>query len=156
MSEDRVSREYPRHPLVGVGAVVLRGDEVLLVKRGRPPRQGLWTFPGGLVELGERVFDAARRELAEETGVRAAAVDVVDVFEVVERDDAGRVRYHYVVLEVLMAYEGGTPRAGDDAAEVAWVPITALDDARVGSGVKEVVEKALIRLGRRAGPATRE
>ncbi len=150
MSMSGSSREYPRHPLVGVGAVVFRDNQVLLVRRARAPRQGLWTFPGGLVELGERVYEAARRELWEETGIMAEPVDVVDVFEVVEQDEEGRVRYHYVVLEILMTYVEGEPRAADDAEAVAWFSLRALDDPQVGPGVKEVVEKALLRLGRSA------
>jgi len=140
---------YPEHPLVGVGAVVIHEDRVLLVRRGHAPRKGLWAFPGGLVELGERVFDAARRELSEETGVQADPLDIVDLFEVIEQDEKGRIRYHYVVLEVLMTYRGGVPRAADDAADVRWVPLDALDAPGIGSGVKPIVQKALQRRTKR-------
>lgn len=150
MSGPEESRLYPSRPLVGVGAVVFRGDRVLLVKRGRAPRQGVWTFPGGLMEIGETVFQAAQRELQEETGITATPVDTVTVYEVIERDEEDRVRYHYVVLEVLLLYEGGSPRPGDDAEDVRWFPLDALDDPAVGPGVKEVVEKALALLRGRA------
>ncbi len=142
----REAREYPPYPRVGVGAVVIRGDEVLLVKRGQQPRQGLWTFPGGLVELGESIFDAARRELLEETGVEGEPVDVVDVYEVIERDREGRVHYHYVIPEVLLRYMGGEPHAADDAADVRWVPVNALDEVNVGPGVARVVQRAMARM----------
>ncbi len=143
--EERPDRMYPSRPLVGVGAVVLHNDHVLLVRRGRPPRRGMWTFPGGLVEVGETVFEAARRELREETGVDAAPIDVVDVYEVIDRDADGRVRYHFVIVEVLMQYRGGTPRPGDDAAAVAWVPLRDLATADVGPGVARVVARARAR-----------
>ncbi len=136
-------RRYPTYPRVGVGAVVLRDGKVLLVKRGQPPRQGLWTFPGGLVDLGESIFDAAQRELLEETGVVGEPVDVVDVFEIIDRDEEGRVRYHYVIAEVLLRYVRGEPRAGDDAADVRWVPVNALGAPEIGSGVERVVRRAL-------------
>ncbi len=140
-------RRYPMYPRVGVGAVVIRDHQVLLVLRGQPPRQGIWTFPGGLVDLGESIFDAARRELLEETGVVGEPVDVVDVYEVIERDEAGRVRYHYVIAEVLLRYVRGEPRAADDAADVRWVPVDALGGPEIGSGVERVVRRALKLLG---------
>ncbi len=136
-------RRYPGHPRVGVGAVVLRGDEVLLVQRGTPPRLGMWTFPGGLVELGERVFDAAQRELLEETGVRARPVDVVDVYEIIDRDEEGRVQYHYVIIEVLLVYEEGTPRPASDAAAVRWVSLDALESPEIGPAVARIVRRAI-------------
>ncbi len=142
-TQERSERVYPAHPLVGVGAVVVDGERVLLVRRTQPPRLHMWTFPGGLVELGETVFDAARRELEEETGIAAQPIDVIDVYEVIERDQAGRVRYQYVIVEVLFRYEGGEPVAGDDAGDVCWWPATALDAPDVGPGVKEIVAKAL-------------
>lgn len=153
MSGPEESRLYPSRPLVGVGAVVFRGDRVLLVKRGRAPRQGVWTFPGGLVEIGETIFQAAQRELREETGIIATPVDTVTVYEIIDRDEEERVRYHYIVLEVLLLYEGGAPRPGDDAEDVRWFPLDALDDPAVGPGVKEVVEKALALLRGRAPAA---
>ncbi len=152
MSEvERSDRVYPERPLVGVGAVVLRDGEVLLVQRGRAPRRGMWTFPGGLVELGESVYEAARRELREETGVDAIPLDVVDVYEVIERDEAGVVRYHFVIVEVVMRYRAGEPVAADDAADARWVPVDALEEAGVGPGVDRVVHKARAWLAHRAG-----
>lgn len=146
-AERRDSRMYPQRPLVGVGAVVLHQGHVLLVKRSRPPRLHMWTFPGGAVEIGETVFEAARRELEEETGIQAEPVNVVDVYEVIDRDEAGQVRYHYVIVEVLLRYEGGQPTARDDAEDARWWPIRALDAAEVGPGIKEIVEKALRQAG---------
>ncbi len=138
-----LGRDYPRQPLVGVGAVVLRGKEVLLVRRGTPPRQGIWTFPGGLVELGERLFDAAQRELWEETGLHAKPLDVVDVYEIIERDEEGRIRYHFVVVEILFLCQEGTPRAASDASAVRWVSVDALGSPGIGPGVAPIVRKAL-------------
>lgn len=115
-----MSREYPEHPLVGVGVVVLRGPELLLIRRGKPPRVGQWSLPGGLQELGETVFQCARREVREECGVEIAPLAVIDVVDAITPDDAGRARFHYTLIEVLADWRSGQPRAGGDALAVGW------------------------------------
>jgi len=130
--------------------VVLHKGRVLLVRRGRPPGRGVWAFPGGALDLGERVFIAAQRELREETGLRAEPVDVVDVYEYIERDAGGRVRYHYVIVEVLMRLHGTAhAHAADDAAAVRWFALDELTRADVSPGVLRVVQRA-VAFGRAA------
>jgi len=119
----RVDAPLPR---LGVGAVVVADGAVLLVRRGRPPAAGEWAIPGGRVHPGETLTEAAERELLEETGVRARAGEAVYQFEVVDRDEAGALRHHYVVIDLRAEYLGGEPRPGADAAEARWV---ALDEA---------------------------
>lgn len=139
-----MTREYPQAPLVGIGVVVLRRDEVLLIRRARPPRQGEWSLPGGLQQLGETVFDAAVREVREETAVLVRPLGLVDVVDLIERDDrpAGRVRWHYTLIDVAAAWTAGEPRAADDAADAAWVPVAAVA-ATVGWGeTVRIVEQA--------------
>lgn len=116
-----MTRSYPDHPLPGVLALLERDGRVLLVLRANPPDQGKWGFPGGLIELGETVAAAALRELREETGLIAEAGPVIDVFDVIDRDENGRVRYHFVLNAVRCRWRGGEAKAGDDAAAVAWV-----------------------------------
>jgi 8-oxo-dGTP diphosphatase len=122
-----MSREYPTHPLPGVLALVERDGRLLMVRRAKEPDRGKWGFPGGLVELGETVAEAALRELAEETGLIAAALGVVDVFEVISPDQQGRIRYHYVLNVVRCAASEGEPVAADDAEAAGWFTLGEIE-----------------------------
>ena len=123
-----VSRRYPGAPLVGVGVAIYNAQgQVILVQRGRPPRQGSWGLPGGLLDIGESLEAAAQREVQEELGLDVAVVGMVTTFESIHHDAAGKVEYHYVVLEYWARYQGGTPVAQDDAAAFAWVDADKLD-----------------------------
>jgi len=146
-----VSREYPDHPRVGVGAVVLDRGRVLLVKRGRPPAAGKWSLPGGLVELAETTAEAAQREVEEECGIRVRIVDVAGVVDRVIRDDAGRVRYHWVLVDYLAVPESDTITAGSDAAEVRWVPMDEVARLDTTDGLVDMIRRAAAAAeGRRA------
>jgi len=112
---------YPDAPRPAVGAVVFKNGRVLLVRRGRPPGQGTWAIPGGSVQLGETLRAAAEREIFEETGVVIQAREPVAAFDTIQRDDGGRIEYHYVVVDLSADYVSGTPKAGDDADEARWV-----------------------------------
>lgn len=107
-------------PRLGVGGVVIHDGRVLLVRRLRPPSAGLWAIPGGKVEAGETLSEAVQRELFEECGIEVEPGELVYQFEFIEHDDTG-LKYHYVVLDFTAKYCGGEARAGDDAAEVAWL-----------------------------------
>jgi len=112
--------EYPDRPVVGVGALVLEGERILLVKRRYPPGRGLWSIPGGHVDLGESVLDAAVRELEEETGLLGRPLGVVNVDNAVIRDGEGRIRYHYLLVTVLVERVGGSLRPGSDAEDAGF------------------------------------
>jgi ADP-ribose pyrophosphatase YjhB (NUDIX family) len=114
-------RRYPDRPIVGVLAVVVRDDRVLVVRRANPPMPGRWGFPGGVLELGETVAQGAMRELAEETGVEAEAGGPLTVIDTIDRDEEGRVRYHYTLVAMIGHWQSGEGVAGDDADEVAWL-----------------------------------
>lgn len=135
-------REYPDAPRVGVGAVVLEGDCVLLVQRGRPPSQGKWSLPGGLVHVGERLEDAVVREIHEESGLHVRVLGLCGVIDRVIRGDDGAVRYHYVIIDYVSIVEGGALRAGDDAAEAHWVPFDEIGTYDVTDGLADMVRRA--------------
>lgn len=111
-------------PLVGVGAIVRRGDAILLVLRGKEPNAGRWAIPGGRQRLGESLQQAAEREILEETKIVVRAGEVIYTTEVIERDASGEVRYHYVILDLEAEYLSGEPKAGDDALEARWVTLS--------------------------------
>jgi 8-oxo-dGTP diphosphatase len=141
------AREYPDAPRVGVGAVILDGDRVLLVKRGQAPSLGKWSIPGGLVHLGESIADAVHREVLEECGVRIRILELCGVIDRVRHAPAdgaadARVHYHYVIIDYLAAIESGEPRAGSDAAEVRWVPIDAVETYDTTDGLADMVHRA--------------
>jgi 8-oxo-dGTP diphosphatase len=117
----KVGRRYPERPIVGVLAVVLRGDRALVVRRSNPPMPGRWGFPGGVLELGETVGQGAMRELLEETGVVAEAAGPLTVIDTIDRDNEGSVRYHYTLVAVIGTWRSGEGIPGDDAEEVAWL-----------------------------------
>lgn len=116
------SREYPARPIVGIGAVVLRGAEVLLVRRGRPPNAGDWSIPGGAQRVGETAEAAARRELLEETGLRVGPMVLAGNVDSIHPDADGRVRFHYTILDFAALWTGGAPVAGGDATDARFFP----------------------------------
>ncbi len=135
--------EYPDVPRVAVGAIVFREGRVLLVKRGQPPSQGQWAIPGGRVELGETLQAAAEREINEETGLTIRAGDPTYTFDAIIYDDAGRVRFHYVIVDLLADYLGGEPRPGDDAREARWVAPQDLAELPVSQTTLDLLKNVL-------------
>jgi len=137
------SPEYPDRPQLAVGAIVMRHHEVLLVKRGRPPGEGLWAVPGGRVKLGETLKEAVEREVREETGLVVRARKPVYAFDLIERDEAGRIQYHYVVVDLLADYIAGEPSPDDDALEARWVSLEALRDLSTSRTTREVLRETM-------------
>ena len=135
-------REFPDAPRVGVGAVVLDGDRVLLARRGHAPSLGKWSIPGGLVDLGERIEDALVREIEEESGLHVRLLGLCGVIDrVVREGDA--VRYHYVIIDYVAECAGGLLEAGSDAAEVRWVAVGDLGQYDCTEGLADMIHRAL-------------
>jgi 8-oxo-dGTP diphosphatase len=120
-------REYPDGPIVTVGLIVRKGDQVLIIQRGKEPSKGRWTIPGGAVELGETLREAGRREIAEECGIDVTVGEVAEVFERIVHDDERRVRYHYVIIDFLADYRSGEISPATDVDDVRWVSKDDLD-----------------------------
>jgi 8-oxo-dGTP diphosphatase len=142
MTENRSERLYPTRPMVGVGAVVWRDGTVLLERRGQPPAQGTWSLPGGLVDVGETLEQAVRREVREECGIDVEVGPLLGVFEPIQRDADGRIRYHYVVIDFLATFTSGEAVIGDDAAELCWAAIDELDAYALLPATRDMIERA--------------
>ena len=121
-----VKRHYPSQPVVGIGAVILRGGKILLEKRGNEPGLGEWTIPGGVVELGESLEEAVKRETNEETGLTVKNAILIDVIDQVHLDEAGEIEYQYVIIDYIVEAEG-MPNPSSDADELQWVPLDQVE-----------------------------
>ena len=140
-----MKRDYPEHPIIGVGAVIVEGGRVLLVRRDTEPLRGEWSVPGGMLELGEKLRDGVRREAMEETGVQVEPGEALDVFDSIFTDGLGRTQYHYVLIDYLCHPVSGEPRAGSDASDVRWVSAEALPAMGLRQATEQVLRKALQR-----------
>jgi 8-oxo-dGTP diphosphatase len=136
-------REYPSSPIPGVAATVISDGKVLLVMRANEPARGRWGLPGGVVELGERVEDAVIREVKEETGLNVRPIRMLTVYDSIVRDDEQRVRFHYVLVEMLCEADEGSPEALSDALDVRWVPLEDLDSVDTTPGARRLIEQVV-------------
>ena len=137
-----MSRRYPSQPVVGVGAIITNRDSVLLVRRGREPQKGIWSIPGGVLQLGETLEEGIRREVREEAGLDVRVVERIEVVERILPDATGKLEYHYILIDYLCEPTGGALQAADDAAEAAWVDRGDLDEYEITPGTTAVIERA--------------
>jgi ADP-ribose pyrophosphatase YjhB (NUDIX family) len=142
-------REYPDRPWVGIGCIVFREEAVLLVRRGKPPRIGQWSLPGGAQHVGERAEEAARRELREETSIEVGEMALAYVFDAINEDEDGRARYHYTIIDFAALWLEGEARAGDDVSEVAWALPHELVRYDLTEAAHEAIAAARAALGLR-------
>jgi 8-oxo-dGTP diphosphatase len=137
-----VSREYLIRPIIGVGVVVWHGEHVLLVRRGKPPRMGHWSLPGGAQRLGETIAEAARREVKEEAGLELVLGDVVAAVDLIERDRQGRIRYHYTLIDFVAEAAGPELHPGSDAADARWFGLAEIEALGLWSETVRVIKLA--------------
>ena len=138
----REKREYPDRPYVGVGVIVFRDQEVLLVKRNKEPNKGQWSIPGGKQIIGETAAEAAKRELLEETGVKVDQLLLVDVVDTIIPDVEGKIKYHYTLVEYMGQWQSGETRPGDDAQEVRWVCLNEINSFPLLEKTINIIHKA--------------
>lgn len=138
-----MKRDYPEHPIIGVGAVIVRGDKALLVRRATEPLKDEWSVPGGILELGEKLRVGVAREALEETGLTVEVGEVLDVFDSIFPDADGRTQYHFVLIDFVCRPIAGEAKAGSDVSEVRWVKEDELAALNLRDSIAEVVRKGL-------------
>ncbi len=136
------NRLYPQVPRLAVGAICFQGKRVLLVQRNQEPKKGVWTFPGGVVDLGESVTDAVRREVEEECRIVVRPITLVDAYEHIEFESTQQVKYHYIILEYLVEYISGDLEAGDDVRDARWIDTHHLDTLSSTQDTRRLIENA--------------
>ena len=142
-----MGREYPLRPIVGVGAIILDKENVLIVRRGQPPKMGAWSIPGGGVHLGEDLEEACMREVKEETGLDVKILSEGRVLNRVTRDEWGRVQFHYVLIDFVCRAIGGVLQAASDISEAKWVPMSEVSSLRpMTSGTAEFILESVAAL----------
>ena len=143
MIEASLKRDYPDRPLLGVGAVIVRNEQVLVVRRANPPLKGEWSIPGGLVETGETTREALVREIREETGLTVEPVEFIEVFERILHDADSRVQYHFVVIDYLCRIISGESCPGSDVSEMRWATFDDLQILGITPETRGVIRKGL-------------
>jgi 8-oxo-dGTP diphosphatase len=138
-----MKREFPSAPIVAVGVVIREGNHIALIRRAKEPSKGLWTFPGGAVELGESLEDAAKREALEETGLAIEVGEVATVIDNVVRDETSQIRYHYVIIDYMARPIGGTLQPGTDVNDAGWFCLDDLDTLNMTEKAGELARQLL-------------
>ena len=142
-----MKRDYPDRPLIGVGAVIVADNRVVVVRRGHEPLKGEWSIPGGVLEIGETLRAGAAREALEETGLVVEAGEVLEVLDRIVRDAAGRIQFHYVLVDFLCRPTAGELRAGGDAEETRWITGSELESFPIADSAAAVLRKGLEKAG---------
>jgi mutator protein MutT len=142
-----MSRLYPELPIAGVAGLILMGREVLLVERGKAPANGLWGLPGGAVEVGETLEEAVVREVLEETNIVVKPLELLTLFNSINRDEDDKVRTHFILFEYLCEYVSGEVDPGDDAPDARWVSIDSLDSVNLMKFTHEFIVRVLTERG---------
>jgi len=148
VSSTNEDRRYPTRPFLGVGALIFEGAKILLVERGKEPLKGYWSLPGGILETGEKLEAAIRREVLEETGLEVEPLSIFEIFERIMPDAAGRPEYHYVLIDYLCRPTGGRLQAASDVSRAEWVAEQNLGQYRLTEGTLAVIERAFAKLQR--------
>ncbi len=138
-------RKYPERPIAAVGGIIIHSGKVLLVKRKVDPYAGHWSIPGGAIEIGETARSAVVREVEEESGLRVEPVRVVDIYDNIV-ESAGRIRYHYTIIDYMCRYISGSPTAGSDVEDARWVTLPGLDDYELTPLARSAIAEAVRRL----------
>jgi len=137
-----MKREYYQYPILAAAGVIIIDDKVLIIKRKVEPNAGKWSIPGGAINLAEKIEDGLKREILEETGLKANVIKLVDIIERVYNDNEGKIIYHYIILDYLCSYISGDMKASSDAEDLKLVSLNELDNINMTEGTKKIIKKA--------------
>ena len=138
-----MGKRYPKQPIMSVGAIIIDKNKVLLIRRAAPPGKGLWAIPGGIVKLGEKLEDAVKREVKEETGLEVEVGKLIDLVEVLIKDDKGRIEYHYIIADYETKVIGGKLKASSDALEAKWFNLNEIEKIEATKSTKKILKKIM-------------
>jgi len=141
-----LKKEYPKHPMIGVGAIIIQNGKILIVRRGSEPGKGKWSVPGGLVELGETVEQTVVREVKEECGLDVEVDELIDVVDSMTFDENGKLKYHFVILDFFVKIKGGELRPGNDAKGALWVPLEEVEKYDLTKTFREFLKRNMDKL----------
>ncbi|WEU41009.1 MAG: NUDIX hydrolase [Candidatus Odinarchaeum yellowstonii] len=136
-------RVYPSQPVIGVGVVIMKDERILLVKRRNEPGKGKWAIPGGVVQVGERLESAAIREIKEETNLKVTLGDVAGVFDYIEYDERGAIKFHYIIIDFFANSVEGTPQPSSDVEDLTWIDFKEAHRYELTSSTKKLIQKIL-------------
>jgi len=136
-----MGREYPDRPVPAVGAFIVNGGRILLVKRGHEPCAGKWSVPGGVIELGEKVEEALRREIKEELGIDVEIMGILDIYDSIFRDKRGNIRYHYVIIDFVAKPKTKNIKPSDEILDYKWVELSEIEEMDVTPSLKRMIKK---------------
>jgi len=136
-----MGKRYPKQPIMSVGAIIIDKNRVLLIRRAAPPGEGLWAIPGGIVKLGEKLEDAVKREVKEETGLEVEVGKLIDLVEVLIKDEKGRIEYHYIIADYEAKVIGGKLKASSDALEAKWFNLNEIEKIEATKSTKKILKK---------------
>lgn len=139
-----MKREYPKHPIPGIGVVVFKEDHVLLIRRNKPPKEDEWSIPGGAQDLGETLLDCARREVREETGIEIENITLLKAVDFIDKDENNDIRFHYSLIDYMADYKSGDLVAGDDAFDAKWVHIDDFKSYNLWQETIMLIEDAIV------------
>ncbi|MCF8884529.1 MAG: NUDIX hydrolase [Aigarchaeota archaeon] len=140
-SKPNFSREYPLYPIPSVGALIVHGERILIVKRASPPSVGKWSIPGGVIEIGETAEEAVRREVREEVGIDIYDAELLDVYDSITRDENGRVKYHYVIIEYLARPSSLEIKYSEEVLEYRWATLEEITTLDITPSLREILKK---------------
>jgi len=142
-----MKRKYPNAPIVAVAALIYnKKGEILLVRRKAEPGRGLWSIPGGAVEVGEKLLDALKREILEETGLTIKPISIIDIAEVIKKDEDNRIKYHYIIIDYIAEVSSGILKPSTDVSDAIWIKVNKISEYKLTESLRKMIKKNIDKI----------